>query len=211
MSDDATALLMLSGGPDSAVLASVAWRERSGATRPNAVYLRTGHPAEHREIPAAQQIAGQAGGRLEIVDVPELLRAMHNDRLLADPHHSLVPLGNAVALSIMLLCAVKKNAAAIYAGYHRDDAEQGYAQPAIDRLEKLAAVGRETAPKFITPFLGMTKAEVLKLGASLGVTYAQTWSCAQAGDLHCGRCPSCQARRRAIAEAGLADPVRYQE
>jgi 7-cyano-7-deazaguanine synthase len=81
----------------------------------------------------------------------------------------------------------------------------------MDRLESLAAIDRDPAPKIIAPFLHMTKTEVFKLGAAMGVPYDLTWSCLRAGRLHCGRCIACRARRRAFADAGLVDPTRYEE
>jgi 7-cyano-7-deazaguanine synthase len=205
-------LLMLSGGPDSATLAGFAARGRMADNRPHAIYLRSGHPADAKEIEAAAKIASWIGGRLEIIDVTELLYALRGDRLMTPSETSIIPFGNAIALSLMMLCAVKACAPAIYVGYHRDDAEdnEGYAREAMDRLEALAAIDRDMAPKMIAPFLGMARAEVFKLGAAMGVPYGLTWSCLGAKDLHCGQCTACRARRRAFADAGLDDPTRYQ-
>jgi 7-cyano-7-deazaguanine synthase len=213
MADAAKVLLMLSGGPDSATLGGVVAREPAAGNPPRAVYLRSGHPADAKEIEAAQQIASRIGSRLEIVDIPELLHALQGDRLMTPSENSMVPFGNAIALSLMMLCAIRAQAPAIYVGYQRDDAEEnaGYARPAMDRLESLAAIDRDPAPKIIAPFLHMTKTEVFKLGAAMGVPYDLTWSCLRAGRLHCGRCTACRARRRAFADAGLVDPTRYEE
>ena len=213
MADAANILLMLSGGPDSATLAGFVARELAAGHPPQAVYLRSGHPADKKEIEAAEKIAGRIGSRLEIVDIPELLHALRGDRLMTPSENSIVPFGNAIALSLMMLCAIRAQAPAIYVGYQRDDAEEnaGYARPAMDRLESLAAINRGPAPKIIAPFLHMTKTEVFKRGAAMGVRYDLTWSCLRAGRLHCGQCTACRARRRAFADAGLVDPTRYEE
>lgn len=188
-------------------------RELLAGNRPTAVYLRSGHPADIKEIAAAETIADQSGVRLDIVDVFELLRALRGDRLLTASEHSLVPFGNAIALSMMLLCAIERQATAFYVGFHRDDAEanEAYSRPAMDRLESLAAIDRAAAPKIVAPFLEMTKSDVFKRGAAMGVRYELTWSCARGGELHCGQCPSCRSRREAFAAAGLADPTRYDQ
>jgi len=213
MADAAKVLLMLSGGPDSATLGGVVAREPAAGNPPRAVYLRSGHSADAKEIEAAEQIASRIGSRLEIVDIPELLHALQGDRLMTPSENSMVPFGNAIALSLMMLCAIRAQAPAIYVGYQRDDAEEnaGYARPAMYRLESLAAIDRDPAPKIIAPFLHTTKTEVFKLGAAMGVPYDLTWSCLRAGRLHCGRCTACRARRRAFADAGLVDPTRYEE
>ncbi len=213
MADAAKVLLMLSGGPDSATLAGFVARELAAGERPHAVYLRSGHPADAKEIEAAEQIAGRIGCRLEIVDIAELLRALQGDRLMIASENSMLPFGNAIALSLMMLCAIWARADALYVGYQRDDAgeNEGYARPAMDRLEYLAAIDRDLAPKIIAPFLAMTKPEVFKLGAAMSIPYDLTWSCLRADDLHCGQCPACRARRRAFAATGLVDPTRYKE
>jgi 7-cyano-7-deazaguanine synthase len=212
MADPAKVLLMLSGGPDSATLARFVARELGTEARPHAIYLRSGHPADAKEIEAANIIASRIGGRLEVVDIADLLRAMQSDRLMTPSENSILPFGSAIALSVMMLCAIRARTSAIYVGYHRDDAEdnEGYSRRAMDRLETLAGIGRDAAPKIIAPFLAMTKPEVFKLGAATRVPYELTWSCLRAEDLHCGRCTACRARRGAFAVAGLDDPTHYK-
>ena len=112
MADAANALLMLSGGPDSATLAGFVARELAAGNPPHAIYLRSGHPADKKEIAAAEQIAGRIGSRLEIVDIPELLHALQSDRLMTPSENSIVPFGNAIALSLMMLCAIRARASA---------------------------------------------------------------------------------------------------
>jgi 7-cyano-7-deazaguanine synthase len=211
MANDAKVLLMLSGGPDSATLASFVDRELPPGHKASAVYLRSGHPADAKEIEAANRIVDRFGGRLEIIDIPELLKALLADRLMMHSAASILPLGNAAVLSVMMLCAIKSRAAALYVGFHRGDVEENndYARPSIDRLESSAAAGRKDAPKIIAPFLNMTKTEVFKMGAAMNVPYALTWSCMRAEAIHCGQCGSCRARRRAFVAAGLVDPTRY--
>jgi 7-cyano-7-deazaguanine synthase len=57
----------------------------------------------------------------------------------------------------------------------------------------------------------LTKAEIIKLGARLGVDYSVTHSCYDPDDrgLACGRCDSCQIRRQGFADAGVPDPTPY--
>ena len=59
------------------------------------------------------------------------------------------------------------------------------------------------------PFASMKKAEVIKLGISLGAPLERTWSCYAAGPLHCGTCTGCRARRLGFQEAYVADPTPY--
>jgi 7-cyano-7-deazaguanine synthase len=60
------------------------------------------------------------------------------------------------------------------------------------------------------PFAAMHKAEVITLGAALGVPFELTLSCMQpAGGRHCGRCSKCRERRDGFAAAGIPDPTEY--
>ena len=63
------------------------------------------------------------------------------------------------------------------------------------------------------PLINMSKAEIIRLGVSLGVDYRLTVSCYQADSTGraCGRCDSCRLRRQGFEQAGLPDPTRYTE
>ena len=63
-----------------------------------------------------------------------------------------------------------------------------------------------------TPLVSMHKAEVIRLGETLGVPFELTLSCMQpAGGEHCGRCSKCRERRDGFLEAGVEDPTVYRE
>jgi 7-cyano-7-deazaguanine synthase len=66
--------------------------------------------------------------------------------------------------------------------------------------------------KIHAPLIRLTKAEIIRLGASLGVNYALTTSCydPDASGAACGRCDACVLRLKGFAEAGLADPIAYR-
>ena len=63
--------------------------------------------------------------------------------------------------------------------------------------------------RLLSPFLALTKADLVRRGAGLGVPFAETWSCYQGGDIHCGRCGTCVERREAFQLAGVPDPTSY--
>ena len=73
-------------------------------------------------------------------------------------------------------------------------------------------VGVEGRPvELLAPLVGMTKADIIRAGAALGVDYGLTHSCydpALDGSA-CGGCDSCQIRRRGFQQAGVADPTHY--
>ena len=61
------------------------------------------------------------------------------------------------------------------------------------------------------PFVGMSKADVVRTGLSLGVPYQYTWSCYEGGERPCGTCATCIDRARAFELNGVPDPALQQE
>lgn len=84
---------------------------------------------------------------------------------------------------------------------------------AFERLADLATKAGVEGGRFRVhaPLLQMTKAEIIREGVRLGVDYARTLSCydPDAAGRACGRCDSCQLRRKGFAEAGVPDPTEY--
>lgn len=60
-------------------------------------------------------------------------------------------------------------------------------------------------------FTGITKTDIARIGASLGVDYSHTYSCYKGGARHCGKCGTCVERREAMLEAGIDDPTEYED
>jgi 7-cyano-7-deazaguanine synthase len=129
-----------------------------------------------------------------------------------------VPARNTVFLSLALAWAEVLDAEAIFIGVNRID-YSGYpdcrpefitAFQALARLAtKQAIEGR--AVRIEAPLIHMSKAEIIRGGAALGVDYAATVSCYNADEQGraCGRCDSCRFRREGFHAAGIPDPTRY--
>jgi 7-cyano-7-deazaguanine synthase len=95
-------------------------------------------------------------------------------------------------------------------GYPDCRPEWLHAMQEVARLGTRAGVeGR--AVELVAPLLGMTKAEIIRAGTTLGVDYSLTHSCYDpaASGAACGTCDSCQLRRRGFQQAGIADPTLY--
>lgn len=130
-----------------------------------------------------------------------------------------VPARNTVFLSLALGWAEVLDAAAIFIGVNAVD-YSGYpdCRPEFIRaFETMAALatrqGVEGAPiRIETPLIDLTKAEIIAEGVRLGLDYSKTVSCYQADDegRACGRCDSCRLRAIGFKQAGIADPTRYQ-
>jgi 7-cyano-7-deazaguanine synthase len=99
----------------------------------------------------------------------------------------------------------------IYIGVHQDDtAGNAYPDCRADFIKAIGdavEIGTYGKIKIVAPFLGKTKADVVKIGTSLAVPYEITWSCYERGDIPCGRCATCLDRAKAFAANGIADPA----
>ncbi|MCW8915346.1 MAG: 7-cyano-7-deazaguanine synthase QueC [Magnetovibrio sp.] len=131
-----------------------------------------------------------------------------------------VPARNTVFLSCALGWAETLGTGDIFIGVNALD-YSGYPDcrpeyiDAFQTMANLATKGgvEGTAPVVIhTPLLKLTKSEIIQLGQSLGVDYSVTISCYDPDDRGraCGHCDACQLRLKGFREAGLDDPVKYQ-
>ena len=98
-----------------------------------------------------------------------------------------------------------------YSGY--PDCRQEYLT-AFEQLANLATqAGVEGLGQFRihAPLVKMTKADIIRTGSQLGLDYRMTVSCYQADEQGraCGRCDSCQIRRKGFVDSGLSDATRY--
>lgn len=101
----------------------------------------------------------------------------------------------------------------VYFGAHAEDA-QNWAYPDctpefIGAMANAIYVGSYQQVRLVTPFMWAGKAAIVKLGTRLGVDFKNTWSCYAGGEFHCGKCPTCYARQKAFADAGVSDPTVY--
>jgi 7-cyano-7-deazaguanine synthase len=223
------AVVLLSGGLDSATALAVA-RSRGHACHALTVAYGQRHAAE---LDAARRVAA-ALGAVEHRVVPLDLRAFGGSALTADlavPKDrapdamaegipvTYVPARNTVFLALALAWAEVLGGFDIVVGVNAIDFS-GYPDcrpefvEAFERLANLATkAGVEGKGKFRVhaPLVRLTKAEIIKLGASLGVDFGLTHSCYDpaADGSACGRCDSCVLRRAGFAAAGVPDPTRY--
>lgn len=81
----------------------------------------------------------------------------------------------------------------------------------VDAMSEAMRCGTYCGVTVFAPYTDITKADIARRGAQLGIDYAETYSCYKGGEHHCGRCGTCRERREALAEAGIADPTVYDE
>jgi 7-cyano-7-deazaguanine synthase len=214
------AVVLLSGGLDSATTAAIAIAEGYQVI---ALSFRYGQRHE-KELTAAKKIAralkikehfitdinlGQWGGSSltdQSLEIPQ--KGLQPDTIPS----TYVPGRNTVFMAIALSLAEAKNAQAIYLGINAVD-YSGYpdcrpeylaAYQQLANLSSKAAVEGH-APQLIAPLVKDSKVDIVRRALDLNVPIADTWSCYQGAATPCGLCDSCRIRDRALIEAGRSD------
>ncbi len=217
------AVVLLSGGMDSCVCASLAARDHEAA----AVHVSYGQRTELRERRSFEAICDRLGIQDRLVVRNDALRAIGGSAL-TDPEirvpesHAIgagvpvtyVPFRNAHFLAVAVSWAEVLGAEKVYIGAVEPDSS-GYpdCRPEYYRAfnEVVRAGTKEGAIEVVTPLIAMRKAEIVRLGLELKAPFDLTWSCYQREDRACGVCDSCALRLRAFREAGAEDPIPYAE
>ena len=221
----ARAVVLLSGGLDSATVLAIARAEGFDC---HALSVRYGQRHD-AELDAAVRIAAALGAREHRVigvDLGAIGGSALTDPAIPVPTAptegipvTYVPARNTVLLSLALGLAEVVGARALFIGVNAVD-YSGYpdCRPAfIDAFERLASLatkaGVEGAPLAVrAPLIRSSKAEIIRRGLALGVDYALTVSCyrADADGRACGECDACRIRARGFRDAGVPDPTRYR-
>jgi len=219
------AVVLLSGGLDSATVLAIARHDGRACYALSFAYGQR----HGTELDAAARVAS-AIGVAEHVIFPMDLRVFGGSALTAnidvpkdhadDPGIPVtyVPARNTIFLSLALGYAEAREASEIWIGVNAID-YSGYpdCRPEfLEAFQRVIVTGTRSGvergePKLIAPLVTMSKADIIRRGAELGVDYSLTHSCydpTQDGSA-CGHCDSCILRRRGFDEAGVADPTRY--
>ncbi len=225
MADEPRAVVLVSGGLDSAtVLASA--REQGYACY--AVSFDYGQRHES-ELAAARRVAQSLGAvehKIIGIDLGNIGGSALTDASIAVPEEpttgipvTYVPARNTVFLALALGWAEVIDAQELFIGVNAVD-YSGYpdCRPEfISAFERLANVATKAGVEgrafhVRAPLIEMSKAEIIREGMRLGVDYSLTVSCyaADSDGRACGVCDSCRLRRAGFEQAGVADPTRYR-
>ncbi len=228
---DQPAVILLSGGLDSATAAAIARQQGF------ALYaLSVDYGQRHRfELQAARRVAQSLGAARHVVLSVDLAQLggsaltdaidVPKDRPAEEMAHGIpvtyVPARNTVFLSLALAYAEVLGAADIFLGVNAVD-YSGYpdcrpeyiaAFTTMANLATKASVEGRLRFAIHAPLLHWTKAEIIRRGVELGVDYALTHSCydPDPSGVSCRRCDSCRLRQKGFAEAGIEDPLEYEK
>ena len=222
------ALVLFSGGVDSTTCLGIAV-DKYGAEEVLALSVYYGQK-HSRELEAAEKIAAYYGVRHKKLDLSlifadsdcsllkgsskEIPKESYAEQLKetdGSPVSTYVPFRNGLFLSSAASIALSNDCEVIYYGAHSDDAA-GNAYPDCssdfnEAINRAIYLGSGCELRVEAPFIGLTKAQVVKKGLELGVPYELTWSCYEGGDKPCGKCGTCIDRAAAFAANGAEDPA----
>jgi 7-cyano-7-deazaguanine synthase len=218
------AVVLLSGGLDSATVLALA---RESGLECHALSVSYGQ-RHHIELDAAARIARALGARdhrVMEVNLGHIGGSALTDSSIEVPTTpgegipvTYVPARNTIMLSLALAWAEVLGATEIHIGVNAVD-YSGYPDcrpefvSAFEHLAQLATKAGVEGTRLTVraPLIKLSKAQIVREGARLGVDYSLTVSCYQADaqGRACGRCESCRLRREGFVSAGIPDPTRY--
>jgi 7-cyano-7-deazaguanine synthase len=219
------AIAVVSGGLDSVTLAYVLRAQGYGLH-----LLSFDYGQRHKkELACAQLCAERLNAAWDIIDLTSISRfltgsALTDDIAVPEGHYAasnmaitVVPNRNAIMLSVAYAVAVTEHAQVVAAGVHAGDhfiypdCRPGFIH-AFDAMQRLAVEGYgEPELRLEAPFVQLEKYQIVSLGAALAVPFADTWSCYNGDDRHCGRCGTCVERKQAFRDASVPDPTVYED
>jgi 7-cyano-7-deazaguanine synthase len=223
------AVILASGGLNSAVAAAIARESHDLAM----LHVRIGHRADEREFGLFQKQADHFGAAQRLVAaMPHFLQMGGNarmdrkrqieDALAIKEFESdcYVPGIIGALTSAALTWARCIGATRVFLGISENlgppgpptfqvypDYGREFVQVCQDAYELASPTARVTLE---TPLLDMSRAEIVSVGATLGVPFELTWSCISSGSEPCGACLGCATRNRGFVEASIPDPTLLQ-
>jgi len=228
---DTDAVILLSGGIDSATAAAIA---RQQGFQLHALSFHYGQRHE-RELDSAKRVAEylqvqshrvitfdlRAIGGSALTDKIEVPKGRSERELAEGIPVTYVPARNTIFLSFALALAERIGSQDIFFGANQldysgyPDCREEYIR-AFEQMANLATKAGVEGKSRLTihaPLLHMTKAEIITTGLGLGLDYSLTWSCydPEIDGRACGHCDSCRLRIKGFKEARAVDPVAYAQ
>ena len=124
---------------------------------------------------------------------------------------TVVPFRNGIMLSIACGLAESRGLKRVLIANHGGDhAIYPDCRPQfVDAMNAAMQAGTYEGVQLAAPYTNISKADIIRRGARLGIDYGATYSCYRGGEHHCGTCGTCTERREAFREAGIPDPTKY--
>lgn len=218
------AIILLSGGLDSATSLAIAKKEKYDCYALSVNY----HQRHNYELVAAKNIANffSVKDLKEVeIDLSWLQNSALTNKSLNIPENpstgipvTYVPARNTIMMSLAMAWAESIDCTNIFIGVNAVD-YSGYPDCREEYIKSFQNMANLATKKAVegdlieihTPLINLSKKEIIQKGVELGVDYSLTVSCYQvtSDGLACGKCDSCRLRKAGFKDAGLPDPTRY--
>ncbi|WP_029257345.1 7-cyano-7-deazaguanine synthase QueC [Glaciecola sp. HTCC2999] len=217
------AILIYSGGMDSFTLLHHILDQGLAVNEIAALTFNYGQ--KHvKEVEFARRVCEALGIQHKVVDISAINSLMGGSSLTDDieipeGHYeadnmqsTVVPNRNMILLSMAVAYAVSLEADKVYYGAHSGDhAIYPDCRPEfVQKMDEVCRIANYQSVSIDTPFIHMSKIEILTRGVNLGLDYSQTWTCYNGREHACGKCGACVERLEAFTENGQTDPLTYE-
>jgi len=213
-------VVLVSGGMDSVAALYQAHREHEVIC---GISFDYGSKHNLREIPFAAEHCRGLSIPHQVISLGFINTLFKSDLLqsggiIPDGHYeeanmkqTVVPFRNGIMLAVAAGFAESVGATGLVIAAHSGDhaiypdCREEFMQSMSDAIR----LGTYAEIQVLRPFIHLTKAQIAARGHSLGVDFAQTWSCYKGAEIHCGTCGTCVERREAFMLTGISDPTDY--
>lgn len=220
------AIVLCSGGLNSAVITSLAKREHPTAL----LHVRFGHRAQAKETELFEKLTAHFEVREKmVVDMPHIAAIGGNARVNRKMHIEDALAMNSVEsnchvrgligslLSAAFAWAQVIDASKVFLGVSENLGAPGpqtsaiypdYSQEFIHLYNHLYTAASPNKPvTIVTPLIDLTRCEIVKLGRRMDTPFELSWSCISSGTQTCGACIGCATRNRGFLDAAVPDPL----
>ncbi|BDX07474.1 7-cyano-7-deazaguanine synthase QueC [Planctobacterium marinum] len=177
-----------------------------------------------KELDYAAGVCAELGVEHKVIDISAINQLIGGSSLTSDievpeGHYeeesmkqTVVPNRNMILLSMAVGYAVAIGANKVYYGAHSGDhAIYPDCRPEfVQKMNDVSAIANYEPVEIYSPYLTVSKIDILTDGLTMGLDYKQTWTCYNGREKACGKCGACQERLEAFAENGVPDPLEYE-
>lgn len=212
-------IIILSGGMDSTTLL-YEYQDRIL----KAISFHYGSNHNDKEIPLAEYHCQKLGIPHHTIRLDFIKEYLHSSLIEGDDaipegnydeenmKSTVVPFRNGIMLSIATGIADDVKAKYVMMANHGGDHTiyPDCTPSFVENMSKAMSAGTYQNITLLAPYTNLTKVDIARRGAQLGIDYSQTWSCYRGGEIHCGKCGTCRERKEALQLAGIKDNTPYQ-
>ncbi len=177
-----------------------------------------------KELTYASQACAELNIHHKIVDISAINQLIGGSSLTSDipvaeggyeeesMKTTVVPNRNMILLSMAVGYAVSLDSTKVFYGAHSGDhAIYPDCRPEfVNKMNDVCAIANYDAVEIVTPYVAVSKIDILKAGLDMQLDYAKTWTCYNGREKACGKCGACQERLEAFEHNHVQDPLPYE-